>query len=346
MRINNQSIINYGSPFTIAEVGLNHNGSLERAFEMIEVAQKSGVNAVKFQTFKAKEFVSNESQEITYFSNGEKITESMLKMFSRYELSDDDWVKVKKKCDDENIYFLSTPQNISDLKVLLKVGVSAIKVGSDDLTNIPLIREYRKSNLPIILSSGMSNLGEVYNGIEAAGYFDGHDVAVLLCTSQYPTKAEQVNLNKLHTLKNAFPNLIIGFSDHTQGNLASSLAVTYGAVIFEKHFTLDQSLPGPDHWFSENPETLKTWNDSIKSAYKILGNYEFVPTSDELKIKIEARRSLCVIKDVNKGDVLDEKNFALRRPGNGIQPILYDNFIGKKVTKKILAGTLLNWEDV
>ncbi|MEO8949203.1 MAG: N-acetylneuraminate synthase family protein [Mucilaginibacter sp.] len=346
MKIDNYIIKNYGTPFIIAEVGLNHNGSLERAIEMIDVAKKSGVTAIKFQTFKAKEFVSNEEQEITYTSNGIKTTESMLKMFSRYELSESDWSEIKKKCVKENIIFLSTPQNISDLKILLKIGVSVIKVGSDDLTNIPLIREYRKTGLPIILSSGMSNLGEVYNGIDAAGYFDGNDVAVLLCTSQYPTKPENINLNKLHTLRNAFPNLTVGFSDHSQGNLASSLAVTYGAAIFEKHFTLDHNLPGPDHWFSEDPTSLKVWSDSIKIAHKMMGKFEFTPAIEELDIKTEARRSICAIKDIKAGDLFDDSNLALRRPGDGIQPVLFDIVLGKNSKNNIVAGTLLTWEDI
>ena len=346
MIIEGKIIKNFGKPFIIAEAGLNHNGDLKTAIEMIEVAKKSGVSAIKFQTFKAKEFVSNKDQLITYKSNGKVITESMLEMFSRYELKYDDWDIIKKKCSELDIMFLSTPQNYSDLKILLEVGVSIIKVGSDDLTNIPLIRKYRQTNIPIILSSGMANISEIYKGIEAAGYFDGNKVAVLLCTSQYPTKPSNVNLNKLDTLRNAFPNLVIGFSDHTQGSLASSLAVSKGAAIFEKHFTLNNNFEGPDHWFSENPKSLKVWVDSINTAYEMLGFHEFIPTKDENSIKIEARRSLCAIKPIKSGDIFNESNLDLRRPGNGIQPELLNVFIGKKSKNDIDSGKLVKWDDI
>jgi N,N'-diacetyllegionaminate synthase len=346
IRIGNREITKNGAPFIVAEVGINHNGSLEQAYRMIEVAKLSGVDAVKFQTFKASEFVGDPNQMFTYKSEGKIVTESMLEMFSRYEFTENEWLKIKQKCDEENIIFFSTPQNTSDLQLLLKIGISAIKIGSDDFINIPLIKEYAKSKLPIILSCGMADLSEIYMSLDAIGAFEGYPVALLLCTSEYPTPPEHINLLKLKTLRGAFDDLILGFSDHSQGSLASSLAVAMGAVIFEKHFTLDQNMPGPDHWFSENPESLKIWSDSIRSSFTILGNSLLRPSEDEKKMRVLARRSVMAINDIEQNEILSEKNIGLRRPGNGIPPIMFSEIVGKRSRNKIGKGSLIKWEEI
>jgi len=267
-----------GEPFTIAEAGINHNGILENAYEMIMEAKNAEVDAIKFQTFKAEEFISNQKQSYTYKSQGKEITESMFEMFKRCEFDKDEWVKIKKKCDEEKIVFLSTPQNKTDLDLLMEIGVPAIKVGSDDFINIPLLKEYSSTKLPLILSCGMANTGEVYESLEAVGSLNGYPTILLLTTSEYPTPPENVNLLKLQTLRRLFPKIPLGYSDHTQGSLASSIAVAFGAVVFEKHFTLSHNLPGPDHWFSEEPHDLKKWNESIRTAYLMLGNEQIKET--------------------------------------------------------------------
>ena len=173
IEINNQELKNYGKPFIVAEAGINHNGELIKAFKMIEVAKLSGADAVKFQTFRAEEFCGDKSQMFTYQSQGQKVTESMYEMFKRYEFDDDDWFKIKKKCDDENILFLSTPQNRSDLDLLIKLDLTAIKVGSDDFTNLPLLADYSKTKLPMIVSCGMSDLSEVHDALDTIGTSNG-----------------------------------------------------------------------------------------------------------------------------------------------------------------------------
>ena len=230
-------LLGYGHlPYCIAEVGINHNGSLEKAIQMISIAKKAGVDAIKFQTFRAKEFCGDPNQLFKYKSQGKIVIEPMLKMFKRYELNRKAWFEIKKECNRKNIVFLSTPQNMTDLKILLKVGVSVVKVGSDDLTNLPLLKNFQKTNLPLILSCGMSNIAEVHNALEAVGWYKGKPIVMLLCTSQYPTPPKDVNIQKLTTLRKAFPGLIVGFSDHTQDSLAASLAVALGATVFEKTF--------------------------------------------------------------------------------------------------------------
>jgi len=346
VEINNQKLKNYGKLFIVAEAGINHNGELIKAFEMIEVAKQSGVDAVKFQTFKAEEFCGDKTQMFTYQSQGKKITESMFEMFKRYEFDYDEWLQIKQKCDDENILFLSTPQNRSDLDLLLELELPAIKVGSDDFTNLPLLEDYSTTKLPMIVSCGMSDLAEVYQALDAIGTFEGYPTILLLCTSQYPTPPEDVNLLKLRTLANTFPDLVLGFSDHTQGSLASSLAVGFGAVFFEKHFTLDNNLAGPDHWFSENPESLKDWVDSIHQSYKMMGSALVRPTSKELEMRKLARRSIVILKDTKQGDKLTEENIGLRRAGNGLSPILIKDMLGSFASQDLVEGNLLELKNV
>ena len=300
LKINNHEISKDNPPFVIAEAGINHNGDIDKAKKMVKTAKNSGVDAIKFQTFKADEFITDSSLKITYQSQGSTITESQLELFKRCELSESEFFEIKKTCDEENILFLSTPQNKSDLDVLLKIGITAIKVGSDDFTNIPLLKSYSKTNLPLLVSCGMADIQEVQETLDTIGSLDGYPTVLLLTTSEYPTIPENVNLLKFQTLSEKFPDLILGYSDHTQGSLASSLAVVFGARVLEKHFTLDNNLPGPDHWFSVNPSDLKKWNTSIQSAYKMLGTNEIKPTKNEEKMKILARRSIISLCDIKK----------------------------------------------
>ena len=338
LKINNYEISKENSPFIIAEAGINHNGNVERAIEMVRAAKNADVTAIKFQTFKAREFISDSSLTYTYMSQGKSITESQLDLFKRCELSHDDFYKIKKTCDDEKIIFLSTPQNKSDLDFLLELGISAIKVGSDDFTNIPLLKYYSKTKLPIIISCGMATLKEIEETLTAIGALDGYPTALLLTTSEYPTPPQNVNLQKLRTLSEKFPGIPLGYSDHTQGNLASSIAISFGACIFEKHFTLDNSLPGPDHWFSSNPSNLKVWSDSIKTSYQMMGSSEILPTESEIKMKTIARRSIVALEDIDIGETLNEKNIGLRRPGDGFPPKMFERLLGKKANKNYEIG--------
>lgn len=332
-------------PYVIAEVGINHNGDLGAALRMIEVAKDAGADAIKFQTFKAAEFVSDRNQMFTYTSQGKTVTEPMLDMFRRYEMSVEDWRAIRRHCDSAGITFLSTPQNRSDLDVLLDVGVSAIKVGSDDFVNLPLLRDYATTGLPLILSCGMANLAEVWQSLEAVGAFEGYPVVLLLCTSQYPTPPQDVNLLKLRTLAGAFPTIPLGFSDHTQGEVASSLAVAFEACILEKHFTLDHNLPGPDHWFSEDPSGLTKWVQSIRLAHAMMGSSLVRPTAAELDMRSLARRSVVIIQDVQAGEKLGANNIGLRRPGNGLPASFFDLILDKRATTSLLKGHLLQLGD-
>lgn len=323
------------APFIIAEVGINHNGELEKAFKMIKVAKSAGADAVKFQTFKAEEFVGDQTLTYTYQSQDKEVTESMLEMFKRYEFSKDEWFLIKQKCDQEDILFLSTPQNQSDLELLLEIGMPVVKIGSDDFSNLPLLKSYAQTKLPLLLSCGMSDLGEVYQALEIVGALDGYPVVLLLCTSQYPTPPEDVNLRKLQTLANAFPMITLGFSDHTQGSLAASVAVGFGAVVFEKHFTLSHDLPGPDHWFSEDPNGLKIWIEAIRNAYRMMGTAVVRPTKLERKNKNEFQRVIVAIREIKKGEIFSEENLAMRRvnAGKGLPPNMIKFLLNKTANR-------------
>ena len=319
-------------PYCIAEVGINHNGSLDLAKKMIDTAKVAGADAVKFQTFKAEEFCGDINQTFKYKSQGKVIEEPMLDMFKRYELSTESWNDIKEYSDKIGITFFSTPQNNSDLNFLLTVGVPVIKIGSDDFTNLPLIRRYKETRLPIILSCGMSNLSEVHQALEAVSWFDGYPATLLLCTSQYPTPPEDVNILKLNTLQSSFPGLITGFSDHTQGYLAASLAVSLGARIFEKHFTLDKNLPGPDHWFSEDIKGLSEWVKNIHIADKMLGSSIVKPTKAELINKKEFQRIIVASSQIKLGEDFTEENLEMRRVsgGKGMNANMFSFLLGKK----------------
>lgn len=335
------SVVGFGhDPFVVAEVGINHNGDLERAIEMIHVAKAAGCDAVKFQTFKASEFINDSSQMFTYQSQGKQVTESMLEMFSRYEFSESAWSVINDECEKAGIIFFSTPQNQSDLDILLKIGVPAIKVGSDDFTNLPLLKNYARSQLPLILSTGMSDLSEAYQASDAVGALDGYPLILLVCTSQYPTPPVDANLLRIRTLQKAFPMIPIGFSDHTSGPLASALAVSLGAVFLEKHFTLSHDLPGPDHWFSEDPVGLTEWVAGIRTAYMMLGDPLVRPTSTERRNKYDWQRRLVACKDINAGSKFTVDNVVMRRVegGKGLPPSFFEYLIGSTAHRSYRAG--------
>jgi len=333
-------------PYCIAEVGINHNGNLALAMRMIEVAKEAGADAVKFQTFKAEEFCGDPEQNFTYQSQGQSVTESMLEMFRRYEFPAEHWLEIKAHCERVGITFFSSPQNRTDLDLLLQIGVPAIKVGSDDFTNLPLLKSYAETGLPIIVSCGMSDLAEVHQSLDILGWFNGYPAALLLCTSEYPTPPQDVNIKKLTTLQQAFPGLLVGFSDHTESSLAATLAVALGARLFEKHFTMDQNLPGPDHWFAEDPGGLAEWIKTIRLADTMLGCQLVRPTKAEYDMRTLARRSVVALRDIHEGEHFDLTNIGLRRPGNGLPPVMIELLLGVKASHDIKSSTLLSLKDI
>ena len=345
IKIGNYHIGENFPPFIVAEAGINHNGEIHKALKMIEIAKKADANAIKFQTFDATKMIASRSLKYSYKSQGKKITESMLDMFQRCEFSDDQWFKIKQKCDQQKIIFLSTPENPSDLDLLLEIGIPAIKVGSDDFTNIQLLKNFTRTKLPLILSCGMATLKEIKTTLSTIVSTKKYPTILMLTTSEYPTPAENANLLKFKTISKLYPKLILGYSDHTQDNLAASMSVAFGARVFEKHFTLDKNFRGPDHWFSANPGELTDWVDSIKKSYQLLGSDEVKPTKSELKMKIIARRCPVALKTIQKNEIFHEDNVGLRRAGNGLESKIILKILGKKSKRKISKGSLLSNSD-
>ena len=346
IKIANKAIGINKAPFLIAEAGINHNGSLDQALKMIEAAKKAKVDAVKFQTYKTEELISDSKQTYTYISAGKKINESMFEMFKRYELSAESWKKIKEKCVKENIIFLSTPSSVTDLNLLLKLDVPAIKIGSDDFNNIPLLQECCKTNLPLILSSGMSGSDEIQLALEKTKALEDYPIIFMLCVSQYPTPLKDVNLDRLGNLRTKYPNLILGFSDHTIGSIASSMAVAYGARCFEKHFTLNRNDRGPDHWFSEDLVGLKNWAEAIRTSYLVIGNSSLRPTKKEEQMREIVRKSIVAFKDINKGEAITIKNICFKRPGNGLPPVAINKIVGMKAKKFIAKNEQLKLKNL
>ncbi len=330
-------------PFIIAEAGINHNGSIKKALKMIKVAKVSNASAIKFQTYKTDDLISNTKKKYRYKSNGKFISEPMYDIFKRCEFSENDWFKIKKRCDDERITFLSTPSSFKDLELLLKLKVPAIKIGSDDFNNIPLIEEAKKTKLPLILSCGMSTLNEIETSLTHSGALKGHPVILMLCVSKYPTLPKNVNIERLKYLSLKYPKVKLGFSDHTQGSEAASLALAYGARCFEKHFTLNKKDKGPDHWFSENKFTLTRWIKSINDSFEMLGKNNIFPIKDEMSMRVLARKSIVSSKNIKKGEIISKRNVSFKRPGDGLPPINFKNINGLKSKTFIKKNTQIKF---
>jgi N,N'-diacetyllegionaminate synthase len=330
MKIFNHKINSKAKPFIIAEAGINHNGSIKKALKMVELAKASNVDAIKFQTYNSDEFISDKKKIFKYKLRTKFVSEPMYNIFKRCEFSEKNWKKIKRKCDKEKIIFLSTPSDFKDLRLILKLKVPAIKIGSDDFTNIPLIKMAKKSKLPLILSSGMSTLKEIETTLKYSGALNGYPVILMLCVSRYPTPPEDVNIKRLNYLKSKYPKITLGFSDHTEGFTAASLAVAYGATFFEKHFTLNKLDSGPDHWFSEDKKSLGKWVQTIKDSFTMLGKSKNFPIESEKKMRLLARKSIVASKGINKGEIINSDNVCFKRPGTGLPPIKYMQILGLK----------------
>ncbi len=339
-KIGARTVASNERPFTIAEAGINHNGDLDRAFKLVRIAKEAGADAVKFQTYKAEEIVGDNELTYAYKSQGQDVTESMLSMFKRCEFTVAQWHAIKEYCDRIDIMFLSTPSGESDLELLLELKVQALKISSDDLVHLPLIRKFAKTGLPIIASCGMSNLAEVYRALDTIGTFEGYPTALLVCTSRYPTPAAEANLMRIKTLSGAFPGLPIGFSDHTQGPLAAAIASALGACIFEKHFTDNHDAPGPDHWFSDDPTELTQWVTTIQEAKILMGDGIVRPSPAECSLLPELRRVIVASDDIKDGEALTDRNIALKkiRHKQALPASIFDLMLGTVAKKNYSKG--------
>lgn len=326
--------------YIIAEAGVNHNGNIELAKKMIDVAFESGVDAIKFQTFISEYVVSKYAEKAEYQYENTSNTESQLEMVKKLELSFNDFRELKNYCDLKGIEFLSTAFDFESIDFLNSIGVKKWKVPSGEITNLPYLIKISETHKPIILSTGMSTLVEIDKAINILKEKGCFDITVLHCTTEYPAPYTEVNLRALVTLREKF-NLPVGYSDHTNGIEVAIAAVAMGASVIEKHFTLDRNMEGPDHKASLEPDELKNMVNSIRIVEKALGNGDKKPTESEIKNIVIARKSIIAKHDICKGDVFTEENITVKRPGNGISPMRWFEVIGRKAIRDFKEDELI-----
>jgi N,N'-diacetyllegionaminate synthase len=330
--------------FIIAEAGVNHNGDLQKAYELIDIAKDAGVDAVKFQTIKSPENnISKFAKMADYQKENTGMEESQIEMIKKLFIGYEEFKKIKEYCEKKEIMFLSTPFDKESVDFLCDLGVKIIKIPSGEITNLPYLRKIATKRKPVILSTGMSNLGDIESCLNVLTK-DGlrnEEITILHCNTEYPTPFSDVNLNAMLTIKNAFPGIKIGYSDHSLGIEVPIAAVALGAEVIEKHFTLDKKLPGPDHKASLDPKELTLMVKSIRNIEIALGNgVKKASASEQKNIEI-ARKSIVAKTDIKRGDIFSEANMTVKRPGNGISPMKWDDLIGKIASKDYKADELI-----
>ncbi|MFZ5753911.1 MAG: N-acetylneuraminate synthase [Bacillota bacterium] len=339
--------------FIIAEAGVNHNGSLEMALQLVDQAVSAGADAIKFQTFKAHKIVCRQAPLAEYQKKNTNTQQSQYTMLKKLELNEDDHFQLLDYCVKKGIQFISSPFDLESVDLLASFNIPQFKIGSGEISNGPLLLKVARTGKEVILSTGMSTLGDVELalsvlafGYTAEGkipclgsfqeaYFSeagqkaiAEKVTLLHCTTEYPAPYEEVNLRAIHTLQQAF-GLPVGISDHTEGIAIPIAAVALGATVVEKHFTLDRSLPGPDHKASLEPPELAAMVQAIRQVESALGSFRKIPTPSELKNRNIARKSLVAAKEIKLGEIFTVENLDCKRPGNGLSPMHIWDKLGK-----------------
>lgn len=325
----------------IAEAGVNHNGDLNLAKKLIEQAAKAGADVVKFQTFKAEDCVSIKAKKAKYQLENTAKDESQLEMIKKLELSYESHFELMKHCKKHGIAFLSTPFDLESVEFLRGLDLPYFKIPSGEITNFPYLKAVAKCKKKVLLSTGMANLAEIEAALEILRKNGTKNITLLHCTTEYPAPFEEVNLNAIKTLKEAF-KLKVGYSDHTKGIVATLGAVALGAVVIEKHFTLDKTMEGPDHKASLEPSELKELCEGIRTLEKALGNGIKKASKSEAKNIIIARKSLVAKREIQKGEKFSEQNLTTKRPGSGISAMRYEEYLGKRALKTYKKDELIN----
>ena len=330
------------SVFIIVEAGVNHNGSIELAYKLIDVASASGVNAVKFQTFKAENLVSKNAQKAEYQKKATNQSESQFNMLKKLELNTNAHKKLINYCKKKDIVFLSTPFDHESIDLLNELELQIFKIPSGEITNLTYLKHIGSLGKEVILSTGMSTLKEIEEALiilTSAGT-SKENITILHANTMYPTPMEDVNLRAMQTIQDKF-GVAVGYSDHTLGIEVDIAAVAMGATIVEKHFTLDKTMDGPDHKSSISPEELKAMVSSIRNIEKALGSSIKKPSRSEKPNITMARKSIVASKSIKKGELFTEKNITIKRPGTGISPMKWDSILGKVAERDYQLDDLL-----
>ena len=340
IRIGNKKIGEGYPCFIVAEIGMNHNGDVELAKKIIKSAFSCGVDAVKFQIFTAERLVTKNAK--TYGAVKDHLPRCQQEMYKKYELKEEEYKRLKKCCDEFGLNFFASVFDEENADMLERVGTCAYKIASCDITHIPLIEHIAKKGKPIILSTGMSTLGEVKEAVDAIISKGNKQIVLTHCISSYPAKIEGSNLKSINTLEKEF-GFIVGYSDHTSGWLSDIAAVALGAKVIEKHFTIDKKLQGVDHHLSMNPKEMKELVKNVRIVEKGLGNGKKNATKAEIETRKLARRSIIARIDIPRGAVITKEMLVIKRPGTGITPKDIHKVIKKKAVRKIKQDEILSY---
>lgn len=331
--------------YIIAEAGVNHNGDINMALQLIDEAKKAGADCVKFQTFKAEQIVTKTSPKANYQLKVTDAEESQFTMLQKLELGFDHYKQLIGRCKAVGIDFLSTPYNKSDVDFLQELDIPGFKIASGQLTEVPFLRYVAQAQKPIILSTGMATMADVFTAVETIRATGNNDLVVLQCTTNYPSSIDDANILAMNSIKKAC-NVRVGYSDHVENNQACYAAVALGAEIIEKHFTLDRSLPGPDHSSSLDPEGFAELVKGIREIERALGTGLKVPTSTEQQNSHGMKRSLVALQDLKAGTVITEEVLGFKRPANGLPINQLDLIIGKQLARDVVKDEALQYHSI
>ena len=335
-----------GEPtFIIAEAGVNHNGDIKLALELVHAAKESGADCVKFQTFTANDLVSKSSPKAKYQLETTDPKQNQCDMLKALELKIEDFSRLKAECDKLDICFLSTPYNINDVDLLESINAPAYKIASAMSVESHLLRYVAKTRKPILVSTGMCNLDEVLFSVKTMREAGNNQILIFQCTTDYPAKLEDTNLSAMRTIATK-TGALVGYSDHNESFTASIGSVALGAHAIERHFTIDKSMRGPDHKASSNPQEFKELVVLIREMEKALGSADKKPSQRELDNKAAMRRGIVAGVNLNKNHILTFSDIAFKRPIQGIQPKDYERMIGKRLLNDIDFESPINWSDL
>ena len=331
--------------FVIAEAGVNHNGSVEMAEQLIVEAKRAGADCVKFQTFKAEQVITQDAPKADYQLKTTDPAESQIDMLRKLELNFDAYKTLIELCAKEDIVFFSTPYNRDDVDFLDELGAPAFKMASIHVAEPAFLRYAASKGKPLIVSTGMATLAEVDEAVRTLREAGNEQFVLLQCTTNYPSRPEDANLLTIPTMRDAF-DALVGYSDHTQSETACLVSIGLGACVIEKHFSLDKSLPGPDQSSSADPAEFAQLMVHIREAEAVLGSPQKGPMAVERVNARGMRRSIVAKQDIAAGATLTEEMLAFKRPGTGLRPALLDEIVGKRTRRALPGDTLLNWSDL
>ena len=344
-KIHNKFIGDKRPLFFIAEAGVNHNGSIEMGKQLIDIAVKSGADAIKFQTFKTENIITPEAPKSTYHieTTGHDADQTWFELLKTQEMTEKMHIELIKYSNEKGIIFLSTPYDEESADLLEELDIPVFKIASTDTNNIPLLKYIARKKRPMIISTAMTTIKELENSVFTIQNEGLNDIAILQCTGNYPSDLSNSNLRVMKTYKKKF-NVIVGYSDHTLDIINPIAATAMGAKVYEKHFTIDKNLPGPDHRMSLNPEELFNTIKSIRETELALGTSQKEVLESEKENRLKLRKSIVSNRDIKKNEIIKENMISIKRPGTGIPPSEIGVVIGKKTKINIPCGTIISYE--